>query len=84
MKAKQTGVAYGLDVGRWVKERSQGRLGDFNMNSLRTQLLSAKMKTEGGGVSGGMKQFTLTCHVPLELQNHPTAAFIKNESANIY
>ena len=67
-----------------MKERSQGCLGDFNMNSLRTQLSAKMEKMEGGGVSGGMKQFTLTCHVPLELQNHPTAAFIKNESANIY
>lgn len=65
------------------KGDSQEPLKDFDLSSLRTELPSAEMeKAEGGVVLGKM-----TIHayrVPIELQNHPTAAFIKNENVNIY
>lgn len=53
------------------------------MSSLRTELPSAELeKAEGGAVF--VRVTVYTYHVPHELQNHPTAAFIKNENANIY
>lgn len=72
-----------IGSGGWTKARRQGRLGDFDMSSLRTELPPAEMeKTEGGGV--WVRTTIHTHHVPLELQNHPTAALTKNENANNY